>query len=390
MSYDVILVGAGPVGIEMATVLKRAGMSYLHLEAGPIGNTITRWPRNTQFFSSPEWIAIAGVPIQTPGQEIITGESYLAYLRQVVELFSLDVHTYERVTGVGGEEGRFTVTTTDLAGASHEYEGRYVVLATGDMNAPRKLGVPGEELPHVTHYWSDPHLYFQRRLLIVGGRNSAVEAALRCWRAGVKVSISYRGALLDEKRLISRLHLEVDLLIRNGQIDFYPLTEPVELAPGRTILRGVSAEANVADSAAKAHGGAPRLTPAGETREVASDFVYLATGFEMDQSLYEALGIATEGEERRPRHDPQTMESNVPGVFIVGTSIGGNQRGYKVFITTSHEHCTRAARSLQRRLGHSSSPNAASAETGTVVQISDRWVGNHPSRDYPLSSRDVE
>ncbi len=360
MSYDVILVGAGPIGIEMATVLTRSGISYRHFEAGPIGTTITRWPRNTQFFSSPEWIAIAGVPIQTAGQEIVTGEQYLSYLRQVVELFDLRINTYEAVTGVSGEAGDFLVATRDLAGRDDRYRARTVVLATGDMNHPRTIGVPGEDLPHVTHYWNDPHIYFQRRLLIVGGRNSAVEAALRCWRAGVRVALSYHGPGLDEKRLISRLYLEIDLLIRNGRIEFLPLTRPVELRPGSATLRN--------------------LPPGSGSREVEADFVYLATGFEMDQRLYESLGIDTVGDERRPVHDPRTMESNVPGVYVVGTATGGNQRGYKVFITTSHEHCTNAARAIAARCG---SPELADA-------ISDRWVGNHPARDYPLTSSDVE
>jgi len=383
MTYDTILIGAGPIGIEMATVLGRAGLRYLHLEAGAIGATITRWPRNTQFFSSPEWIAIAGVPIQTEGQEIVTGERYLAYLRQVVEIFDLDVRTYEPVTAVAGADGDFSVTTRDLAGEEHTYRSATVVLATGDMNHPRTLGVPGEDLPHVTHYWSDPHLYYRRRLLIVGGRNSAVEAALRCWRAGVEVAISYRGALLDEKRLISRLHLEIDLLIRNGQIDFYPLSEPVDIRPGATVLRGVAADDSLASTAASAHGGRPQISEPGATREVAADFVYLATGFEMDQALYEALGVTTEGDERKPTHDSQTMESNVPGVYIVGTAIGGNQRGYKVFITTSHEHCTKAARAIAARAIGERAPAG-------IAAIPDSWVGNHSSRDYPLSSKDVE
>jgi thioredoxin reductase (NADPH) len=210
----------------------------------------------------------------------------------------------------------------------------------------------------------------------------------------VRVSISYRGARLDEKRLISRLYLELDLLIRNGQIKFYPLTEPVEIRPGVTVLRGIDPETTGAgdstgdgpparELAADAHGGQAIVTPAGERREVDADFVYLATGFEMDQSLYEALGIRTEDEERKPVHDRATMESNVPGVFVVGTSIGGNQRGYKVFITTSHEHCLRAGRELVRRV--------LAGETGReLVEIEDSWVGNLGTRDYPLSSKDVE
>ena len=371
---DAVIVGAGPIGIELAALFTRAGISFVHLEAGPIGATITRWPRNTRFFSSPEWIAIAGIPIQTDGQEMVTGERYLAYLRQVVEIFDLPVRTYEEVTDIRGARGDFTVQTCDLAGRDHRYHAAAVVLATGDMNRPRFIGVPGEDLPHVTHLWQDPHLYFQRELLIVGGHNSAVEAAIRCWRAGAKVSMSYRGEALSEKKLISRLFLEIDLLIRNGQVRFYPGSVPMEIRPGVTVL-GPARElpaAGVTDPGAPDTGGSGLPQPAGRF-PVAADFVYLATGFEMDQRLYSALGVRVEGEERKPVHDPATMETNVPGVYVAGTAVGGNQRGYKVFITTSHDHCLRIARAF-----------------APVAAIPDSWVGNHPSRDYPLSSRDVE
>ena len=441
---DVALIGAGPIGIEMAGVLSRAGIRYVHLESGPIGNTITRWPRNTQFFSSPEWIAIAGIPIQTAGQEIATGEQYLAYLRMVVESLSLEVQTYESVTGISGSVGNYSVETRTHSGEDRRYNARFVILATGDMNHARTIGVPGEQLPHVTHYWSDPHDYFQRELLIVGGRNSAVEAALRCWRAGARVSISYRGTHLDEARLISRLQLELDLLVRTGQITFYPLTTVDEIRPGVTVLRGVDdareaspgnrgpgganvpygpedaaraaaraiddgqdaaagsrqaieAESSVAatdraaggpgpspwDVASAAHAGKAVMTDPGSTREVNSDFVYLATGFEMDQSLYEAIGIETVDAEKKPVHDKRTMESNTPGVFVVGTSIGGNQRGYKVFITTSHVHCLRAGREISRRI-------ISEDSSRDLAEIQDSWVGNLADRDYPLSSQDVE
>jgi thioredoxin reductase (NADPH) len=358
MTYKAVIIGAGPIGVEMATVFKRSGTNYLHLEAGPIGSTITKWPRNTRFFSSPEWIAISGVPIHNEGQEIITGEHYLSYLRHVVEIFDLRINTYEQVTSVSGQRGDFTLQTEDLAGETQTYHAEHIVLATGDMNRPRTIGVPGEDLPHVTHYWQDPHLYFQRKLLIVGGRNSAVEAAIRCWRAGVNVSISYRGKGLDEKRLISRLHLEIDLLIRNGQITFYPESEVSRIEPGSVQLT-------------------PIANPEDENEQlphrVAADFVYLATGFEMDQTLYRAVGVSLEGEEQQPVHNPVTMESNIPGVYVIGTATGGNQRGYKVFITTSHEHCTRTARDIL-----------------PATEVRDEWVGNYASRDYPLSSKDVE
>ncbi|HKK47989.1 MAG TPA: NAD(P)-binding domain-containing protein, partial [Alkalispirochaeta sp.] len=161
MSYDTILIGAGPIGIEMATVLTRAGYSYLHLEAGTVGEAIRHWPRFTRFFSSPEWISIAGIPIQSPDQSIPTGEEYLSYLRHIVETLNLQVRTYEPVMELRGKQGDFTVVTRDLAGNTHEYRAKTIILATGDLNVPRRLNVPGEDLPHVTHLWRDPHEYFQ-------------------------------------------------------------------------------------------------------------------------------------------------------------------------------------------------------------------------------------
>ena len=346
---EVVVVGAGPIGVEMAGVLQRQGTAYVLLDAGALGESITRWPRDTRFFSSSEWVAVAGIPIQTRDQGIVTGEEYLAYLRQVVEVLDLNLKTYERVDRIEREaDGRFVLSTLTHSGVHGRYRARYVVLATGDMNQPRRLGVPGEDLPHVTHYWNDPHAYFRKRLLIVGGKNSAVEAAIRCWRAGAQVAISYRGASLEQKRLISRLYLEIDLLLQHGQIEFHGQSVLSRIEPGYVVLEP----------------GA---------REVAADFVYLATGFTMDEQLYDQLQIERSGPDRVPAFDPATMETPTAGVYVVGTTTGGNQRHYRVFITTSHEHCLRAARSMFPER-----------------PIDDGWVGNLQARNYPLASSDVE
>lgn len=349
METEVVIIGAGPIGVEMAAVLERQGTRYVLLDAGALGESITRWPRDTRFFSSSEWVAVAGIPIQTRDQGIVTGEEYLAYLRQTVEVLNLNLITYEAVEKITPlPDAGFRLSTRTHSGTQNQYRTRFVILAGGDMNHPRLLGIPGEDLPHVTHYWKDPHTYFRKRLLIVGGKNSAVEAALRCWRAGVRVSVSYRGPALDEKRLISRLFLEIDLLIQNRQIDFYGSTTPVRIENGRVIL----------DPGA---------------REVPADFVYLATGFTMDEELYKQLGIPLTSPERIPSFDPATMETSAPGAYVIGTAAGGNQRRYRVFITTSHIHCLRAARSMF--------PNRS---------VREEWVGNLHTRDYPLSSADVE
>lgn len=347
MLYDAIIIGAGPIGIEMASVLRRADISYVHLESGPIGSAIARWPRNTTFFSSSEWVSLAGVPIHSVSQTALTGEEYLAYLRSIVETLDLPIKTYESVVELSGRRGGFSARTRDLAGADHVYRGRTVILATGDLNRPRMIGVSGEELPHVTHYWNDPHDYFQRELLIVGGRNAAIEAAVRCWRAGARVTLSYRRAAIDEERTISRLALEVRLLIEKGRIRFLPESRVREFHPGVTIME--------------------------DGLEIPTDFAYLATGYEMDFTLYDQLGIRHGDEQERPEIDPRTMESNVEGAYVVGTATGGNQNRFTVFITTSHEHCLRAARSI--------APDRA---------IPEAWVGNLAGRNYPLASSDIE
>lgn len=344
---ETLLIGGGPIGIEIAATLSRAGADYTHVEAGCIGNTIAQWPRNTVFFSSPEWIAIAGIPIQTVAQEQITGEQYLAYLRTVVETLGLEINSYERITKIRKEAEGY-IAESEGIGYSREYRCKHLIFAVGDMETPRRLGLPGEELPTVFHRFDEPHRYFRRELLIVGGRNSALEAALRSWRAGARVTLSYRGKKLDKNAVLSRLHLEISLLIQNGQIRFLPETEPTELAPGKATLRKLG----------------------GDTFEVVADFVLLATGFEPDHSLLEDLGVRFHGDTRVPEFNPETMETNVPGVYVAGTATGGNQNRYKVFITTSHPHATRITRAITGREGGP--------------------VGNEPGRDYPLTPEDIE
>ena len=192
MSEHVLIIGAGPIGIELAVRLKAAGVAYAHVDAAQIGSTISWYAPGTHFFSSPERIAIAGVPLQTLDQTKATREEYLNYRRAIVLQFDLAIDTYERVERIERQpDGVFRVTTSGRVGERVRLA-RNVVLAIGDMHRPRPICVPGEELPHVSHYFADPHVYFRRRVLIVGGRNSAVEAAIRCVRVGADVTVSYR------------------------------------------------------------------------------------------------------------------------------------------------------------------------------------------------------
>lgn len=314
---DIIIVGAGPLGIELAIQLKRLDAAYIQLEAAQIGDTIANWPRQTQFFSAPERVALAGVPVHSPNQQSLTGEMYLGYLRTLVELFRLDIRTYEPVVDARREEdGRFLLTTRSLTG-DNRYRCRRLVLATGNMNRPRRLGIPGEDLPHVFHRLDDPHRFFRKRLLIVGGKNSALEAALRCWRIGAKVMLSYRRAEFETSIVKPHLAREIDILIEKEKLDFFPETVLCRVEPGVAILQ---------------------QAPSGEETAVETDFVLLRVGFEMDQTLYQQLGVSLEGEAGKPVFDPNTMETRVPGVYVCGTAAGGMEREHELFIVTAHGH----------------------------------------------------
>jgi thioredoxin reductase (NADPH) len=336
---DTIIVGAGPIGIELAVALKRAGVEYVHLEAAQIGHTVGWYAPGTHFFSSPERIAIAGVPLLTSNQDKATREEYLAYLRLVVAQFDLEIRAFEAVVGVervgaasddgnAADGARFVVTTHRAAGGEpRRYGARNVVLAIGDMHRARRLGVAGEDLPHVSHYFGDPHEYFRRRVLIVGGRNSAVEAAIRLFRLGAEVAISYRGERFDPERIKYWLLPEINWLIDKSRIAYYPRTEPVVITPEVVALRSLEREDE-------------------PPRDVGADAVLLLTGYEQDPTLFESIGIDLVGPERAPRHDHVTMETNVPGVYVAGTATAGTQSRFRVFIETSHVHVARIVRAI--------------------------------------------
>jgi thioredoxin reductase (NADPH) len=352
-TYDIAIIGAGPIGLELAACLKRAGVDYIHFDAQQIGYTLTWWPRNTSFFSTTERLAIAGVPIQNNHQQRITGEEYLSYLRGVVEQFDLKINSYEPVAALSASPEGFTIITHPLAG-ERCYHSRRIVLAVGDMHWPNRLGIPGEDLPHVAHYFRDPHDYFRRRLLIVGGKNSAAEAALRCWRAGARVTVSYRRARFDQQRVKHWLLPDIEAQIEAGTIGFMPETTPVEITPTHVVL--------MPTPDGQLNGGAPIVYE--------TDFVLLNTGFRGDQSLLEMAGVELRGPNRVPVFDPATMETNVPGIYLAGTVAAGIQQRYSLFIENCHEHAGKIVQAL----------------TGSWPE----QLGDAASRNYHLTFEQIE
>jgi thioredoxin reductase (NADPH) len=324
-STDVAVIGAGPIGLELAVALKRAGVDYLHFDSKQIGYTISWFAPQTRFFSSNERIAIAGVPLQTWDQGKATREEYLAYLRRIVQQFDLQVRTYEPVTNIECDDHGF-VLTTKPAGGTKTARAKRIVLCTGGTDHPRRLNVPGEALPHVSHYFQDPHTYFRKRLLIVGGKNSAVEAALRCYHAGADVSISYRRDQLNQSSIKYWLLPEINGLIEAKRIHGYFGTEPVEITPSHVrFCRS-------------------RFCQTSDGRMFDPqpfDFVLLLIGYEADQSLLRIAGVELRGECSTPVFNPNTMQTNIPGIYVAGCAVGGTQDKYAIFLENCHVHVPR-------------------------------------------------
>jgi thioredoxin reductase (NADPH) len=215
------------------------------------------------------------------------------------------------------EDGSFELQST-----RDVYHVDNVVVAIGAMHAPKLLGVPGETLPHVTHYFRDPHTYFRKELLIVGGRNSAIEAAVRCQRAGANVTLSYRRDDFDATSVKFWLLPEIRSMIRDGRLRFLP----------RTTVREIREHSVLLDSG-----------------EVPADFVLALTGYRQDTTLFEMLGVDLQGDDHRPRYDENSMETNVPGVFVAGTAIAGSPvERVRIIVEDCHVHVPRIVRAIGR------------------------------------------
>jgi thioredoxin reductase (NADPH) len=223
---------------------------------------------------------------------------------------------------------------------------RKLVLVTGGTDHPRRLNIPGEDLPHVSHYFRDPHTYFGKKLLIVGGKNSAVEAALRCHAAGAHVSLSYRRERLPEKSIKYWLLPEINYLIEQGRVAGYYHTQPVEITPTHVVLEEVGSDGVGSDGVnTKCNTVTP--SPATPSRiQVPADFVLLLIGYRQDNALFKLAGVELRGDCGAPVFDERTMETNIPGVYVAGTAIGGTQDKYRVFIENCHVHVDRIVAAL--------------------------------------------
>lgn len=324
---EVAIVGAGPIGIELAIALKKQAISYIQFDKGQVGQMIYNFPFQTQFFSSSERIAIANIPIQTSNQQKCTRERYLAYLRSCVLEHRLRIRTFEKVIAIQKNEKDKTFSIeTDSARGRQTYKTHYLVLATGGTESSRMLNIPGEDLPHVSTKIEDPHLYFQKNITIIGSRNSAVEWALRCFHAGAHVTLISRREGFYQEHIKYWLLPEINSLVKERKI-----------------------YCNFSSLVTQIFSDKIKLSTHGNISLIDADFVIKAIGFLSDASLFKQIGIQV-SENDVPIFNHDTMETNIENAFVMGTATGGTQIGFKVFIENCHEHSDKIIETIGKQL----------------------------------------
>ena len=320
----IALIGAGPVGIEVALALKANNIAYIHFDRNDIAHAITTLPENMIFFSSPDELQIPGYSLKTTEDKRCTKEEYLAYLHSLVTTHNLMIQTYTQVKTITPLKNFFTITTQDRNG-THTHIVDKVIIATGGLSKPRLINIPGEGLPHVSHYLLSSRMLIDKRVAIVGGGNSALEAVAQCCGYNIPVLLSYRHAEFDKNRIKPWLLKAFNALVEEQKIDVYFNTIPIHINPQSIALR------NLIDDS--------RFT-------CPVDSVLLLTGYCADMTLCAQAGVILDPMNDAPHYNPDTMESNVPGLYVIGTVTGGTQTDFTVFINTSHPDVDKIIRDL--------------------------------------------
>lgn len=319
MEVDVIIVGAGPIGIACGIEAKRAGLSYVIIEKGPLVNSLYNYPLNMTFFSTSDRLEIGGVPFISHGPKPNRAEA-LEYFRRVCMSHDLNLKLYEEVRSVTKTNGVFHVVST-----KGEYTGRNIVLALGFYDRPYLLNVPGEELPKVKHYYDEPHPYFEQRIVVVGAANSAVDVALETYRKGAEVTMVVRESELS-KSVKYWVKPDVENRIKEGSIKAYFNSTVLEIRPEDVVIS----------------------TPNGIVT-IPNDFVLAMTGYEPPFEFMESMGVRfREDEDHTPVYNESTMESNVAGIYLAGVVCGG-LRTNKWFIENSRVHAEYIVKAIQEK-----------------------------------------
>ena len=311
-TYDIICIGAGPTGLACAIEAKRAGMNPLVIDKGCLCNSIYHYPVNMVFFTTPELLEIGDLPLVCAAEKPVRIEA-LKYYRKAAEHYGLEVRLFERVERVDGSDGKFTVVTRTENGSEERYQGKKLAIATGYYDLPNYLGVPGEGLPHVAHYYGEPHSFWNRDVVVIGGKNSAAEAALDLFRNGARVTLVHRQAVLGQS-IKYWVRPDIENRIKANEVRALFETRVVQIEPDHVVVEN----------------GAGK-------RGLRARQVFALTGYHPDFTFIESLGVKLDPETRKPALDPNSLESNVPGIHLAGVVIGGLHTG-EIFIENGRFH----------------------------------------------------
>lgn len=306
---EIVIIGGGPIGLACGIAAKKAGKDFVILEKGCLVNSLYNYPINMTFFSTSEKLEVGGVPFISHNPKPTRREA-LEYFRRVESSWELRVRTYEQVEEVfPSDRKRFQVKTSKAI-----YHAEYVIVATGFYDIPFKMNVPGEDLPKVKHYYDDPHLYANQKVVVVGAANSAIDAALETYRKNAEVTLVVRDAEIS-KRVKYWVRPDIENRIKEGSIKAYFCSELAEIRPN---------EVDIQTSDGK-------IT-------IENDFVLAMTGYQPNFPFLEKLGIEIGADEMRtPVHNTKTYESNIPGMYLAGVVCGGLKTSIW-FIENSREH----------------------------------------------------
>jgi thioredoxin reductase (NADPH) len=324
MHTDVLVIGAGPTGLACAIEAQKIGLKVIVVDKGCLVNSLFHYPPGMTFFTTPELLEIGDIPFTTALQKP-TREEALEYYRKVAEHYHLDLRQYEWVKTVMGDDGKFSITATDRSGRPHDYRTRKVIVSTGYYDLANQLRIPGEDLPKVSHYYGEPHPYYDTEVLVIGGKNSAAIAALDLWRHGARVTLVHREAQIHH-HVKYWIKPDIENRIKNNNIVAYFNSSVQEIGIDHVMLS----------------------TPRGSVR-LTNDFVLALIGYHPDYDFLRSMGIELSDQQHRPVCDPVCLESNVPGIYVAGVIVAGS-RTNEIFIENGRFHGKQIADDLKRKL----------------------------------------
>lgn len=321
---EVVIVGAGPTGLACGIELGRRGISNVLFDKGCVVNSIFHYPTNLVFFTTPELLEIGDIPMTSLNEKPGRTEA-LKYYRRVAEHYSLDIHQYEKVIDIAGQDGDFVVSTETSRGAHNRYGAKKIILATGYYDIPNRLNVPGEELPKVIHYYKEAHPYYDHDVVVVGAKNSAAIAALELFWTGARVTLVHRGAGISHN-VKYWIKPNIENRIKNGEVKAYFHSSVKEIRPYEVDLS----------------------TPDG-TVTLKNDYVFAMVGYQPDFRFMAEHGVHLDPKTQRPLIDMETLESQRPGFYLAGVIVAGVHTN-EVFIENGRFHGRVIAADIARRL----------------------------------------